>query len=163
MSFSAIACVGKNGELGQDNQLLFHLPEDMAFFKQTTMGHPVLMGRKTWESIGHPLPGRRNFVVSRDPSLTLPEGVELVSDLSKFIAENSGSKEEIFVIGGANLYAQLLPFCRTLYLTEVSASAPGADAFFPDFQRGSFLRKSLGQGAKDNLQYEFVKYERKPL
>lgn len=162
MSFSLIAAVGKNLELGQDNQLIFHIKEDMAFFKQTTMGHPVLMGRKTWESIGRPLAGRQNLVVSRH-ALDLPDGVELVSDLPKFIANHSATDKEIFVIGGAQLYTQTLPFAKTLYLTEVEATAKDADTFFPSFDGAKFNRTVLGGGTSRNLQYHFIKYERKPL
>lgn len=162
MSFSLIAAVGKNLELGQDNQLIFHIKEDMAFFKQTTMGHPVLMGRKTWESIGRPLAGRQNLVVSRH-ALDLPDGVELVSDLPKFIADHSATDEEIFVIGGAQLYTQTLPFAKTLYLTEVEATAKDADTFFPSFDSTKFNRTVLGGGTSQNLQYHFIKYERKSL
>ena len=163
MSLSLIACVGKNGELGRDNQLVFHIKEDMAFFKRTTSGHAILMGRKTWESIGRPLPNRQNFVVSRH-SLTLPEGVELVSDLAQFIADHSNQEEEeIFVIGGANLYTQTLPFAKTLYLTEVDATVPDADTFFPSFDRAKFTAKHLGGGVTGNLNYNFYKYERKTL
>jgi len=162
MSLSLIAAVGKNLELGANNQLIFRLKEDMQFFKQTTLGHPVLMGRKTWDSIGRPLPNRQNFVVSRH-ALSLPDGVELVSDLSQFIADHSKDSEEIFVIGGANLYAQTLPFAKTLYLTEIDAAAPEADAFFPPFDPARFSRTMLGGGTSQGLQYHFIKYERKPL
>lgn len=162
MSFSLIACVGKRGELGASNHLVFHIPEDMVFFKRTTTGHAVLMGRKTWESIGRPLPHRQNFVVSRHP-LDLPEGVKLVPDLSEFIAEHSKTDEELFIIGGANLFAQTLPFTKTLYLTEVDAAAPEADAFFPPFDREKFNSKVLDSGSDAGLSYQIIKYERKPL
>lgn len=161
MSLSLIAAVGKNLELGRKNQLIFHIKEDMAFFKATTSGHTVLMGRKTWESIGRPLPNRKNLVVSRDKTLALPEGVELITDLAAFLAQNAGSSEEIFVIGGAQLYAAALPKAKMLYLTEVDAAASDADAFFPQFNPAEFNKTILGSGSDSGLNYQFVKYERK--
>ncbi len=161
MSLSLIAAVGKNLELGRKNQLIFHIKEDMAFFKATTSGHTVLMGRKTWESIGRPLPNRKNLVVSRDKTLVLPEGVELITDLATFLSQNAGSSEEIFVIGGAQLYAAALPKAKMLYLTEVDAAASDADAFFPQFNPAEFNKTILGSGSDSGLNYQFVKYERK--
>ncbi len=162
MSLSLIAAVGKHLELGRDNQLIFHIKEDMEFFKKTTSGHTIVMGRKTWDSIGRPLPKRRNLVVSRH-SIDLPSGVELVSDLAQFIADHSQTDEEIFIIGGANLYAQTLPFAKTLYLTEVDAAAEDADAFFPAFDHAKFSRAILGEGDDGDLHYQFVKYSRKEI
>ena len=161
MSLSLIAAVGKNLELGRKNQLIFHIKEDMAFFKATTSGHTVLMGRKTWESIGRPLPNRKNLVVSRDKTLVLPEGVELITDLATFLSQNAGSSEEIFVSGGAQLYAAALPKAKMLYLTEVDAAASDADAFFPQFNPAEFNKTILGSGSDSGLNYQFVKYERK--
>ena len=128
MSFSLIAAVGKNLELGHQNQLLFRLKKDLQFFRKTTKDHTVVMGRKTWESLGHPLKNRRNLVVSRRP-LDLPPGVEQVKNLEAFIAENADSEEEIFIIGGGEIYRLFLPHASAIYLTEIDASAPVADTF----------------------------------
>ncbi|MBQ3261093.1 serine hydroxymethyltransferase [Candidatus Saccharibacteria bacterium] len=141
MSFSIIACIGKRNELGKDNELIFRFKEDMQFFRKTTMGHSVVMGYNTWLSLGEkPLRGRTNFVLSRK-SLNLPAGVHQITNLSDFISKYKSSPEEVFVIGGASVYAQMLPHAATLYLTEVDASCPSADAFFPSF-RQSFERAS---------------------
>ena len=158
MSFSIIAAVGKNLELGFRGGLIFHIPEDMKFFRETTTGHPVVMGRKTFFSIGRALPGRTNIVVTRGSS-DLPEGIEVVNDVEKFIEEFRDSDEEIFVIGGGEIYRKFLPFANKLYLTEVEAEAE-ADTFFPEFSRENYTQEILGAGEYDGLKYRFAKYTR---
>lgn len=154
---SLIAAIGKNNELGKNNQLIFHIKDDMRFFKTTTMGHPILMGRKTFESIGRPLPGRTNFVITSHPE-DLPNGVEPVRDLEDFLAGWQDSSEELFVIGGASVYKEALPYATTLYLTEIDASVEDADAIFPDFDRSEYSRAVIKKGKDDDLTYSFVKY-----
>ncbi len=149
-----IAAVSKNGAIGKDNALLWHLREDLKYFKTTTLGHPVIMGRRTFESIGKPLPGRCNIVVSR----TLPpqEGIDIVpsledayrkaeehiaeghnqNDVKSFPEDGSSEKgcpesDRCFVIGGAQLYAEAISGADRLYITAVKALAPEADKFFP--------------------------------
>ena len=154
MSFSLIACVGKNGDL------CFHLPSDLKFFKKTTLGSTVFMGLNTWKSLKGPLPGRKNLVLSDIP-VSLPDGVELVSDLPTFIKKYSALKETVFVIGGASVYVQLLPFSNTLYLTEVDASDPDADVFFPTFDHSPYNRELLGSGEDNGIKFNFIKYTKK--
>lgn len=158
MSFSIIAAVGKNLELGVRGGLIFHIPEDMKFFRETTTGHPVVMGRKTFLSIGRALPERTNIVVTRGGS-DLPEGIEIVNDVEKFIEEFRDSDEEIFVIGGGEIYRKFLPFANKLYLTEVEAEAE-ADTFFPEFSRENYTQEILSSGEYEGLKYRFVKYTR---
>ena len=153
---SIIAAIGKNNELGSKNQLIFHLKEDMQFFKATTMGHSVLMGRKTFESIGRPLPGRTNYVVTRHPEL-LPEGVEPVVELEKSLDNWQNSTEELFIIGGGAVYEAALPFADTLYLTEVDATAD-ADTFFPTFDKSRYNKTLIKKGKEDDLTYSIFKY-----
>ena len=129
---SLIAAVARNRAIGKDNQLLWHLPEDMRHFRETTRGKPVVMGRKTWESLPEkfrPLPGRQNIVVSRDPAYKA-HGADLAGSLEGALAL-AGGAEEVFVIGGEQLYRAALPFADRLYLTEVELE-PEADAFFPE-------------------------------
>ena len=129
---SLIAAVARNRAIGKDNQLLWHLPEDMKHFRETTCGKPVVMGRKTWESLPEkfrPLPGRQNIVVSRDPAYKA-HGADLAGSLEGALAL-AGGAEEVFVIGGEQLYRAALPFADRLYLTEVELE-PEADAFFPE-------------------------------
>jgi dihydrofolate reductase len=133
---SIIAVIGKNRELGKENHLLWDIPGDLKHFREVTKGHPVIMGRKTFESIGHPLPARANFVITRDPAYEA-EGVTVVSSLDEAIekAKNAAGAQEIFVIGGGQIYAAAIDRADRLYLTVVEAEAPDADTFFPDYAR----------------------------
>lgn len=149
---SLIACIGKNRELGKDNKLCFHIKEDMAFFKRKTRDNIVLMGRKTYESIGHPLKDRLNYVATREPDSLTGNAIPCVN-VAAFL-ENC--RDDIFVIGGASIYAQALPYADVIYLTEVDAGAD-ADAFFPEFDKALYKRKVLKTG--DN--FEIVEYRRK--
>lgn len=125
-----IAALARNRVIGRDNRLPWRLPADLRFFKQTTMGKPLLMGRRTWESIGRPLPGRRMIVLSRDPGYHAP-GCAVARSLDEALAM-AGAVPEIMVIGGALLYQQTLPQTERLYLTRVEADVPG-DAWFPEW------------------------------
>ncbi|MFA6177684.1 MAG: dihydrofolate reductase [Candidatus Paceibacterota bacterium] len=128
---SLIAAIGKNNELGKDNTLLWHLPADIKFFKETTTLHPVIMGRKTFESIGRPLPNRRNIVITRDLNYK-KDGVELVYSLGEALDLFPDPNEEIFIIGGAELYRQTMSIADKLYITHIDAEDKDADAFFPE-------------------------------
>ena len=154
-----IAAIGKNRELGKDGKLLFRLPTDMKFFKDTTMGHKIVMGRKTWDSLPGKLPGREHYVVTRHPD-DLPSGVEAVSDLQKFIAKWKDSDEEIFVIGGGMLYWEMMKDTDKLYLTEIDAEAE-ADTLFPEFKTEDFDRKVIKTGEENGLKYTIAEYTRK--
>ena len=152
--FSIIAAIGKNRELGKGNQLVFHIKEDMQFFKDTTMGHTVVMGHKTWDSLPYKLPGRKNIVISRGE---VAGADEVIHDLPAFIAAHQGTDEEIFIIGGALVYNEFLKYCKNLYLTEVDATVD-ADTFFPVFNPNHYSREVIKKGKEDVLAYSFVKY-----
>jgi len=158
---SLIAAVASNGVIGKDNQLLWHLPGDMRHFRETTRGKPVIMGRRTWESLPEkfrPLPGRLNVVVSRDPGFVAP-GATLTGSLEDAI-ETAGSAEETFVIGGAELYRQALPFADRLYLTEIAADFAG-DTWFPEVSPEGWQEISRSQPVEETgLAYTFVVYQR---
>ena len=152
---SLIAAVGKNNELGKDNALLFHIKDDMRFFKETTMGHKVLMGRKTWESLPQKLPGRENIVVSRGEA----HGADrVVHDLDEFLRDNENTEEEIFVIGGGQVYVEALPYAKNVYLTEVEAEDDDVDAYFPDLDKSKYDRQVIKEGQENELKYSIVKY-----
>jgi len=157
-----IAAVARNRVIGKGNRLLCHLPEDLRRFREITRGKPVLMGRKTWESLPEkfrPLPGRHNLVLSRDPSYVAP-GATLAGSLAEAI-EIAGDADEIFVIGGAELYRQALPLAGRLYLTELSADFDG-DAFFPELTPGEWMETSRQQPAQASLPaFSFVVYQRR--
>ena len=153
-----IAAVARNGVIGNDNALPWRLPEDLKHFKELTLGHPIIMGRKTWASLGRPLPGRRNIVISRDPDFKAPGGI-VVASLAAALAA-SADASEAFVIGGAEIYALALPEAQCLRLTEIDRDFPG-DTHFPGFDPAAWReteRKS--HRAADGLDYAFVTYQR---
>ncbi len=153
---SIIAAIGKNRELGLKNGLVFHIKEDMKFFKETTTGHPILMGKKTLESIGRPLPNRKNYVAAFSGE-GLPEGVTPVNDLHAFLKEHQDDSEELFICGGATIYRESLPYAKHLYLTEIDASAE-ADVYFPEFDKKKYTKKIIKKGSENDLNYVFAKY-----
>ena len=135
MRLCLIAAVAENGVVGNNNALPWHLPADLQYFKRKTLGKPIVMGRKTFESIGRPLPGRTNIVVSRNKSYA-PEGVEVVDSVESSLAlaaeiARTDGQEDLMVIGGAAIYAAALPLAECLYITEVHGEVAG-DAYFPE-------------------------------
>ncbi|MGI2936740.1 type 3 dihydrofolate reductase [Vibrio diabolicus] len=130
MTISMIAAMADNRIIGKDNQMPWHLPADFAWFKRCTMGKPVVMGRKTYESIGRPLPGRLNIVISRDETLKI-EGVTTVTSIEQAL-EVAGDVEEVMIIGGGAIYAACLPMANKLYVTHIEAAIDG-DTQFPDW------------------------------
>lgn len=163
MRVSLIAAVGRHGEIGRDNDLLWRTREDQLHFKNTTMGHPVIMGRKTWDSLParfRPLPGRRNIVVTRNEAWQA-DGAEAAGSLDAAL-QRVASSSQVFVAGGAQLYAVALPRADELVLTEVDAAFEGADAFFPTWNKASFDEVSRqAHTDPDGRPYAFVTYRRK--
>jgi dihydrofolate reductase len=163
---SIIAAVADNGVIGRDNALPWRLPSDMKRFRAITMGKPVVMGRKTLQSIGRPLPGRTNIVVSRGVEPPAP-GVVMAANLADALAEArlraaGDGVDEVFVIGGAALYREALPLADRLYITEVKA-APAGDATFPPIDRRRWkerAREAPGRAAGDSEDSAFVVYDR---
>lgn len=157
---SLIAAVARNGALGKDNQLLWHIPEDMKFFRETTRGAPVIMGRRTWESLPprfRPLPGRRNIVVTRQCDYGT-EGAETAHSLTEAL-EFVGAVPS-FVIGGADLYAQAMTEADRLLITEVDLT-PEADVFFPRIDPARWRETSRQPGISENgTAFAFVTYEK---
>jgi len=151
---SLIAAVAENGLIGKDNKLPWHLPADLRFFKNTTMGHPIIMGRKNFESIGRALPGRTNIVLTRNPNFTAEGAIKAGSLKESFdIAQKTGT-EECFVIGGAEIYKEALPFCQKLYITRVHGVFEG-NIFMPEFEKG-FRRVSKASNFKDEKnEYDY--------
>jgi len=133
MIISMIAAMADNRVIGKDNQMPWHLPADFAWFKRSTMGKPVVMGRKTYESIGRPLPGRLNIVISRDSSLSI-EGVTTVASIEAAL-EAVNHVDEVMIIGGGTIYSSCLPLANKLYLTHIDLSVEG-DTQFPDWGEG---------------------------
>lgn len=163
-TLSLIAAVADNGVIGRNNQLPWHLPEDLAHFRQVTQGHAVLMGRKTWDSLPprfRPLPGRRNLVLSRDPAWQAA-GAEACSSLSQALTTLAGC-DKVFVIGGAQLYATALPLADELVLTEIHHTFDG-DTQFPHWDRQGFDAIHCERhpaSAERPFAFSFVTYQRK--
>jgi dihydrofolate reductase len=158
---SLIAAMGKDRVIGIDNRLPWRLPADMKHFRALTMGKPVLMGRKTFASIGKPLPGRINIVVTQDRHF-LPAGAHVANSIEAALA-SAENAEEIMVIGGASFYAQLLPRAQRLYLTQIHHAFPG-DAFFPTWEAVEWREIQREDHESDNnnpYSYSFVILERR--
>lgn len=154
-----IAAVARNGVIGVDNRLPWHLPEDLKHFKRLTLGHHLIMGRRTYESIGRPLPGRVTIILTRDPDYRA-EGCLTAGSIEAAL-KACGDDPEVFVVGGAELYAQLLPLVGRLYLTEIDADFAG-DAFFPTFDRMQWLEVAREPHVSaTGLAYAFVTYRRR--
>ncbi|AMG30946.1 type 3 dihydrofolate reductase [Grimontia hollisae] len=159
MKISMIAAMAKGRVIGKDNAMPWHLPADFAWFKQNTLGKPVIMGRKTYESIGRPLPGRRNIVISRDESWAA-EGVESATSIDAAIAL-AGAVEEAVIIGGGAIYTACLPRADKLYLTFIDADIEG-DTCFPDWGEGwlEVQKTAFVADEKNRYNMEFVVLER---
>lgn len=154
---SIIVATAENGVIGKDNQLLWRLSADLKQFRILTTGHSIIMGRKTFESIGKPLPNRTNIVISRQSDFDFPEGVLKANSLEKAIeiAHNAAGSEEVFIIGGGNVYKQALEMTDKIYLTEVKANIEG-DAFFPKLNENEWKEISRISHAKDEKnEYDF--------
>ncbi len=166
MKLALIVAVAQNRVIGRDNKLPWYLPNDLKYFKQTTLGKPVIMGRKTYESIGKPLPGRTNIVITRQTDYQ-PEGVKVVGTVEDAIkvAESVcliDGQEEAMVMGGAEIYGLTLPHCERLYLTEVHAEVEG-DAWFPEYDKSEWaevMREDFKAEGSNPFDYSFVVYER---
>lgn len=158
MSIKLIAAIGKNRELGANNQLMWNLPGDMKFFRETTRGATVIMGRLTYESIGRPLPKRRNIVITRNADYA-PEGVELVPSLEDALKAAS-SDETVYIIGGARVYTDALQYADELILTEIDAEYPEADVFFPKFDKSEWRAELIAENSDDGVNYRHISYKR---
>lgn len=158
-----IAAMNSNRVIGIDNKLPWHLPADLQYFKATTLGKPVVMGRLTWESLGRPLPGRQNIVISRNSGYQA-EGADLVGSLQAAIdLANAQSPDEIMVIGGGQLYREALEIAETVYLTEVENDLEG-DTTFPALEPALWQETFRQRHAKDqrnSFDYCFTRYERR--
>ena len=158
---SLIAALADNRVIGIDNRMPWHLPADLQHFKRLTMGKPMIMGRKTWESLPGLLPGRPHLVVTRDPDY-LAEGAQVVHSLQQAL-DAYPDAAELMLVGGANLYAQALPLTARLYLTYVHI-APEGDAFFPEFAAEQWREVARVEGvcdARNTIPHTFVTLERR--
>ena len=159
MSYSIIAAIGKNNELGKNNDLIWHLPGDLKFFKETTTGKTIIMGRKTFESLPKMLPNRHHIVISS--SNNFPEEVEVYNNLEDLLNEKKDINDELFVIGGASIYRLFMDYADKLYLTEIDAECKDADAYFPAFNKEEWDKDILKENENNDIFYKHVLYKRK--
>ena len=158
-NLSMIACVGKNLELGKNNDLIWHLPNDLKYFKEVTKGKTVIMGRRTFESLPGILPKRRNIVLQL-PNESKLDGVEIFNSIPD-ILDNIKDEDEAFIIGGASIYRQFLPYAKKLYLTEVTIGCKDPDVYFPKFDKRKYKKTIVGSNEDGGIKYNFVIYERR--
>lgn len=160
---SLIWAMDENRVIGKENQLPWHLPEDLKFFKRTTMGHPIAMGRKTHESIGRPLPGRENIIITRSLDYK-SEDCTVLHSIDEFISYSKGLiANEIFVIGGAEVFHSVFPYADKLYITKIHHTFDG-DTYFPEIDMSGWRQTFSEPGIKDEnnpYDYEFFIFERK--
>ena len=160
MRLIEIAAIGKNNELGKDNGMIWHLPKDLKFFKEQTKGHSMVMGRKTFESLPGMLPQRHHIVISRNHT-NFPDGVEVFSSIEDFLKAYEKKDETIFVIGGGQIYKQMLNKSDELILTHINAVCKDAQVFFPQFEKEKFAAEVLLEQQDHGMELKHVRYIRK--
>lgn len=158
-AISMIVARSRNHVIGRDNQMPWKISADLQFFKKVTMGHPVIMGRKTWESIGRPLPGRRNIVVSRNADLQLT-GAEVVNSLDAALT-TLNEFPRVFVIGGEQLFTQAFPQTDRLYITEIDMDVEGGDTFFEVPNQEQWKEIERAPASEGEITFSFITLERK--
>ena len=160
---SIIVAIANKNVIGKDNKLIWHLPEDLKRFKRLTTNHTIIMGRKTFESLGRVLPNRKHIILCNDMELTIEdEQVEVLEDIAK-LQPYKEDKQEHFVIGGATIYRLLMPYADKLYLTKIEEDFEG-DVFFPEIKEEEWTMVSKEKGLKDEknpFDYYYINYERK--
>lgn len=160
MQIAIISAVGQNRVIGIHNQLPWRLPEDLKYFKALTMGSPMIMGRKTFESLPGLLPGRPHWVITRNSDWQAAGATSFASIEAAIDAAKLAEHERVFIIGGGEIYQQSLALADTLYLTEVALS-PEGDAYFPEFDRSIWRQLSFEQHiSADDIEYTFIRYEK---
>jgi len=161
MRLSMIAALGKKRVIGNNNKMPWHLPADLQFFKKTTMGSPIIMGRKTYNSIGKPLPGRLNIVLSRDKNLLI-DGCVVVNSLAEALLASPENTDEVFIAGGAHLYNRFIGDADRLYLTLIDKEFEG-DTFFPDYTQFDWKQIQKNNHSADERNpyaYSFITLDR---
>lgn len=158
MEIILIAAIGENGEMGHNNELLWHLPGDLPRFKEITMGSPIIMGRKTFDSIGRALPGRLNIVLTANADW-YADGVTVASSLDSALGLAKNNNDKAFVIGGGQIYKLFLPYATTLEITEVS-DAPIADTYFPNFASTDFVETDRVKNHDNTPKFDYITYKK---
>ena len=159
MDINIIAAIGKNNELGKNNDLIWKFKQDMKFFKDTTMGHPIVMGRKTFESLPKVLPGRKNIVISTNEIKN--DEIETYKSIKEFLINYQKYGDDIFIIGGASIYKQFIDLANKLYLTEIDDIDKEADVYFPKFNINEWDKEELANCEENSINFKHVLYKRK--
>ena len=159
MDINIIAAIGRNNELGKKNDLIWRLKGDMKFFRETTMGHPFVMGKNTFDSLPRVLPGRKNIVLCPDDVEN--SEIELYKSIRDFLIKYQGFDGDVFIIGGASIYRQFIDLATKMYLTEIDATDKDADVYFPDFDKDAWVREELCSKEEESINYKHVLYKRK--
>ena len=159
MSFSIIAAIGKNNELGKDNNLIWHLPNDLKFFRSITTGKTIIMGRRTFESLPKMLPNRHHIVISSGNNF--PDEVEVFNSLEELLDKYQNVEDELFVIGGGSIYKLFLDYSNKLYLTEIDAECKDANVYFPIFNKDNWNREEIKENEDNGITYKHILYTKK--
>ena len=159
INLSLIAAIGKNNELGIDNHLLWHLKEDMKFFRETTANKTIIMGRKTFESLPGLLKGRKHIILSSNKYYKV-DGATIMHTKEEIIDYIKKTDEECFIIGGAKIYEEFLPYAENIYLTEIDAESL-ADVYFPNFDKNNFNKEILATNEEKGIKYQMCLYRKK--
>lgn len=160
MKLSIIAAIGKNGELGKDNKMIWHLPNDLKFFKDMTMGKYIIMGYNTYISLPRKLVNRKYIVLSLNHHI-LDSNIKVFSNIESLLTSIKDYDAEIFVIGGGKVYSEFIDLCQDIYLTEIDASDRSADVYFPPFDKEKYKREVLDECEENKIKYKHVVYRRK--
>lgn len=161
--FTLIACIGRSNELGKDGDLIWHLPSDMKFFRQTTSGHTIIMGRKTFDSLGGLLPNRHHVVITHADESFFPDEVEVCHSFVDVYRKYRDSEEEIFIIGGGEIYRLFFSYAEKMLLTQVNEIYFSADTFFPEIDPDVWDVKDLQEIDEDGHHAVIREYTRKAL
>ena len=156
MHLTLIAAIGKNRELGKNNDMIWHLPQDLKFFRKMTSGHTIVMGRKTFESLPGLLPKRHHVVITRS-NPNLPDGVEVCKSVQEFLHRYKDVDEEIYCIGGGIIYSEMLNYADKLVLTQIDAQAD-ADVYFPEFDKSLYSSQIINDIEENNVHYQHIIY-----
>ena len=158
MSYSIIAAIGKNRELGKDNDLIWHLPNDLKFFREVTNGKTIIMGRKTFYSLPKMLPNRKHIVISSSNNFN--SEVKVYNNLEELLEDYKDSNEELFVIGGGSIYKLFIDIADNLYLTEIDAECLDASVYFPEFDKNNYEKTILKENEDNGIKYKHVLYKK---
>ncbi|MDD2505118.1 MAG: dihydrofolate reductase [Bacilli bacterium] len=157
-NLALIVAVGKNNEIGYKNKLLWHLPNDLKYFKQKTLNKTIIMGRKTYESLPNKLPNRKHIIITKDLNYVCDE--KICHTIKSVLDYIKTTKEECFIIGGSSIYKEFIPYTKYLYITKIEDTKE-ADVFFPEVTEENYHIELLGENEDNNIKYKFYKYIKK--